>query len=78
MTIAIASSSIRAVRRQNDSGAHFPRPMRGCQDIQRVSQANVLGILFDFPQLSVHFDGGPSGEDLVFRGAGRPGHIMES
>ncbi len=29
-----------------------------------------IGILFDFPQLSVHFVGGPSGEDLVFRGAG--------
>lgn len=63
---------VRAVRRQNDSGSHFPRPMRECQDIQRVAKANVVGILFDFPEFSLHF------EFLIFRRAGRRGHIMES
>ena len=69
---------VRAVRRENNPGSHFPGRMSRAQNIQWVWQAGILGIFFDFPQFAVHFDGRPSSEDLVFRGAGHSGHIMES
>jgi len=47
---------VRAVSRQNDTGADFPWSMWACQYVQWVSQAGVMGILFDFPQPSLHLE----------------------
>lgn len=58
------------IRRQNHSSSDFPRPVRTCQHVQRMSQTDVLRIFFDSPELFLHL------EYPVFREAGQRGHIM--